>query len=110
MVWISDTNATFYFNIIIIILITKANDFSSSLCVQTSSEGNPASYPMGTRGVFSQSKVRQRCDADHSPLSSVEFKKDVFSWRLYGGSVAASLTYEHGDESQGSINVRNFTI
>jgi hypothetical protein len=110
MVWISDTNATLYFTIVIIILIIKANDFSCSLCVQTSSEGNPASYPVGTRWVFSQGKVRQRRDADHSPLSSAEFKKDVFSWSLYGGSVAASLTYEHGDESQGSIKVRNFTI
>jgi hypothetical protein len=27
-------------------------DFSSSLCVQTGSEVNPASYPVGTEGPF----------------------------------------------------------
>jgi hypothetical protein len=27
-------------------------DFSSSLCAQTSSEAHPASYPMGTRDPF----------------------------------------------------------
>jgi hypothetical protein len=30
----------------------EANDFSSSLCVQTSSEAHPASYPMGTGSPF----------------------------------------------------------
>jgi hypothetical protein len=30
----------------------EAKDFSSSLCVQTSSEAYPASYPMGTGGPF----------------------------------------------------------
>jgi hypothetical protein len=31
---------------------TEAMDFSSSLCVQTSSHSHPASYPMGTGGLF----------------------------------------------------------
>jgi hypothetical protein len=31
---------------------TEAEDFSSSLCVQTGSEARPASYPMGTGGPF----------------------------------------------------------
>jgi hypothetical protein len=30
----------------------EAMDFSSSLCVQTSSHSHPASYPMGTGGLF----------------------------------------------------------
>jgi hypothetical protein len=30
----------------------EANDFSSSLCVQTSSEAHPNSYPLGTGGSF----------------------------------------------------------
>jgi hypothetical protein len=30
----------------------QAKDFSSSVCVQTSSEAHPASYPKGTRGPF----------------------------------------------------------
>jgi hypothetical protein len=33
-------------------LPAEAKDFSSSLCVQTSSEAHPASYPMGYRGSF----------------------------------------------------------
>jgi hypothetical protein len=32
--------------------LVDAKDFSSSLCVQTSSEANPASYPMVTAGPF----------------------------------------------------------
>jgi hypothetical protein len=32
----------------------EANYFSSSLCVQTSSEAHPASYPMGTGESFSR--------------------------------------------------------
>jgi hypothetical protein len=31
---------------------SPAEDFSSSVCVQTSSEAHPASYPVGTRGPF----------------------------------------------------------
>jgi hypothetical protein len=49
-----------------------ANDFSSSLCVQTGSEAHPASCPMGTGGPFSGGKARPGRDADHSPPSSAE--------------------------------------
>jgi hypothetical protein len=33
---------------------TEIKHFSSSLCVQTSSDAHPASYPMGTGGSFPQ--------------------------------------------------------
>jgi hypothetical protein len=45
----------------------KAKNFSSSLCVQTSSATHPASYPMGTEGPFPGGKARPGRDADHSP-------------------------------------------
>jgi hypothetical protein len=45
------------------------NRFLSSLCVQTSTEAHPASYPTDTGG-----KARPKRDADHSPPSSVEVK------------------------------------
>jgi hypothetical protein len=44
-----------------------AEDFPSSLCVQTGSEAHPASYTMGTGGPFPGGKARPRSDADHSP-------------------------------------------
>jgi hypothetical protein len=50
----------------------EAKDFSSSLCVQTSSEAHPASYPKGTGG-----KARPRRDADHSPPCSAEVKNEL---------------------------------
>jgi hypothetical protein len=53
---------------------TGAEDFSSSLCVQTGSGAHPASYPMGTGGPFPGDKVRPGRDADHSPPSSAEVK------------------------------------
>jgi hypothetical protein len=43
----------------------EAEDFSSSLCVQTGSEAHPASYPMGTGGNFPGGKARPGHDADH---------------------------------------------
>jgi hypothetical protein len=49
-----------------------AKDFSSNLCVQTSSGAHPASCTMGTEGPFPGSKARPGRDADHSPLSSAE--------------------------------------
>jgi hypothetical protein len=49
-----------------------ADDFSSSLCVQTSSEAHPASCTMGTGGPFPGVKARPGRDADHSPPSSAE--------------------------------------
>jgi hypothetical protein len=53
-----------------------AKDFSSSLCVQTSSEAHPASCTMGTGGPFPGDKVRPRRDADHSPPSSAEVENE----------------------------------
>jgi hypothetical protein len=49
-----------------------AEDFSSSLCVQTGSGAHPASSTMGTGGPFPGAKARPGRDADHSPPSSVE--------------------------------------
>jgi hypothetical protein len=49
-----------------------AEDFSSSLCVQTGSGADPASCTMGTGGPFPGSKARPGRDADHSPPSSAE--------------------------------------
>jgi hypothetical protein len=41
-------------------------DFSSSLCIQTSSGAHPASYPAGTGGGGSPgAKARPGRDADH---------------------------------------------
>jgi hypothetical protein len=53
---------------------TRAQDFSSSLCVQTGSGAHPASYPIGTGGRFPGGKVRPERDADHSPQSRAEVK------------------------------------
>jgi hypothetical protein len=49
-----------------------AEDFSSSLCVQTGSGAHPASCTMGTGGPFPEGKARPGRDADHSPPSSAE--------------------------------------
>jgi hypothetical protein len=49
-----------------------AEDFSSSLFVQTGSGAHPASCTIGTGGPFSGSKARPGRDADHSPPSSAE--------------------------------------
>jgi hypothetical protein len=67
----------------------EAKNFSSSFCVQTSSEAHPASYPMSTEGPCSEGKARPRRDADHSPPSSAEVKNEELypspPWRLHGG-------------------------
>jgi hypothetical protein len=55
---------------------TGAEDFSSSLYVQTGSGAHPASYPMGTGGSFPGGKGRPGRDADHSPPSSAEVKNE----------------------------------
>jgi hypothetical protein len=39
--------------------LSKAKDLCSSLCVQTSYEAHPASYPMGTGGSFPGKKSGQ---------------------------------------------------
>jgi hypothetical protein len=36
--------------------LPEARDFSSSLCVQTGSDAEPASYPVGTEGPFPVAK------------------------------------------------------
>jgi hypothetical protein len=53
---------------------TGAEDFSSSLCVQTGSGAHPASYQTGIGGPFPGVKARPGRDADHSPPSSAEVK------------------------------------
>jgi hypothetical protein len=55
---------------------TKTEDFSSNLCVQTGSGAHPASYTVGTGGSFPGGKARPGRDADHSPSSSAEVKKE----------------------------------
>jgi hypothetical protein len=53
-----------------------AEDFSSSLCVQTGSGAHPASCPMGN-GVLSPGvKARPGREADHSPPSSAEVENE----------------------------------
>jgi hypothetical protein len=55
---------------------TEAEDFSSNLCVQTGSGAHPASCTGGTEGSLSGGKARPGRDADHSPPSSAEGKKE----------------------------------
>jgi hypothetical protein len=55
---------------------TKAEDFFSNLCVQTGSGANIASYAVDTGGSFPGGKERPGRDADHSPPSSAEVKKE----------------------------------
>jgi hypothetical protein len=50
--------------------------FSSILCIQTSSEADPASYPMDTGGPFPGGKARPGRDDDHSPPSSADVKNE----------------------------------
>jgi hypothetical protein len=49
-----------------------AEDFSSSICVQTGSGAHPASCKMGTGDPFPVGKSRPGRDADHSPPSNAE--------------------------------------
>jgi hypothetical protein len=49
-----------------------AEDFSSSLCVQTGSGAHPVSCTMGTGGPLPGGKARPGRDADHSPPSRTE--------------------------------------
>jgi hypothetical protein len=55
---------------------TDAENFPSSLCVQTGSGAHPVSCTMGTGGSLSGGKARPGRDADHSPPSSAEVKKE----------------------------------
>jgi hypothetical protein len=61
----------------------EAKDFSSKLCVQTSSEAHPASCTMGTGGSYRGGKARPGRDADYSPLSSAEVDKEYKSSYTY---------------------------
>jgi hypothetical protein len=45
----------------------EVKDFSSSLCVQTTSEAHPASYTIETVGPVPEGKARSGRDANHSP-------------------------------------------
>jgi hypothetical protein len=53
-----------------------AEDFSSSLCVQTGSGAHPASCTMCTGGPFPGGKARPGRDADYSPPSSAEVEDE----------------------------------
>jgi hypothetical protein len=55
---------------------TETEGFYSNLCVQTGSGAHPASCTMGTGGSFPGGKARPGRDADHSPPSSAEVKKE----------------------------------
>jgi hypothetical protein len=55
---------------------TEAEDFSSNLCIQTGPGYHPASCTVGTGGSFPGGKARPGRDADHSPPSSAEVKKE----------------------------------
>jgi hypothetical protein len=50
--------------------LAGAEDFSSNVCVQTSSGAHPASCTMGTGGPFHEGKARPGHDADQSPPSN----------------------------------------
>jgi hypothetical protein len=53
----------------------ETKDFSSSLYVQTGSGDHPASYSVGTEGLF-RGKERSGRDADHSSPSSTEVENE----------------------------------
>jgi hypothetical protein len=55
---------------------TEAEDFSSSLCIQTGSGAHPASCTVGTGGLFPGGKAWPGRDVDHSPPSSAEVKNE----------------------------------
>jgi hypothetical protein len=74
----------------------EAKDFSSSLCVQTSSEARPASYPVRTGARFTGGKAWPRHDADHSPRLVPRPRMGSFSSptsRLHGGSGTLYFTF-----------------
>jgi hypothetical protein len=55
---------------------TEVEDFSCNFCFQTCSGVHPASCTMGTAGSFPGGKARPGRDADHSPRSGAEVKKE----------------------------------
>jgi hypothetical protein len=54
----------------------EEQDFSSRLCVQTSSEAHPSSHPMGTGSPFPGGKARPWRDADHSLPGNADVKNE----------------------------------
>jgi hypothetical protein len=50
--------------------------FSSAPLFSTGSGAHPVTCPMGTGGSFPEGKARPGGDADHSPPSSAEVKKE----------------------------------
>jgi hypothetical protein len=79
----------------------KAKDFSSSLCVQTSSGAHPASCTMGTVGHFLGGKARSGPDAGHSSPSSGEVRNEQELYLLFplaptwcSGTALISICYE----------------
>jgi hypothetical protein len=56
--------------------LAEAKDFSSSLCVQSSSEAHPVSYTVVTEGPLTGSKTQPGHDADHSPPPSAEVRNE----------------------------------
>jgi hypothetical protein len=71
----------------------RQKNFFSSLCVQTSSEAHPASYPMGTNGPFPEDKTRPRRDADNSPPSTAEAKNEKKLYLL--STLSPALLYRN---------------
>jgi hypothetical protein len=69
---------------------TEAKDLSSSLCVETTSEAKPASYPMRTVCPFPGGKARPERVANHSTLSSAKDENEeiyiLSPCRMHGGS------------------------
>jgi hypothetical protein len=55
---------------------TETEDFSSCLFVQTSCGIHPASYTLDTGGSFPRGKALPGRDANHSPPSNAEVKKE----------------------------------
>jgi hypothetical protein len=70
--------------------LAQAGDLSSSLCVQTSSESHPASYPHGTRGPFlAVKRSRGVTSTTHShPVLRSRMRSYSSSppWDMHGGS------------------------
>jgi hypothetical protein len=75
--------------------LAEAKNFFSSLCVQTSNEAHPSSYPKGTGDPFSRGKVWPGHDANHSSPSSAKVKNEklLFPLPLVTCMVVAGLLY-----------------
>jgi hypothetical protein len=94
--WTSQSQCLYLLTIVNIESSEEAKDFSSSLCVQSSSEAHPASYPMGTGGPFPGVKRGWRVALTTHPYLLLKFRINKnynfsHSWRLHGSSGAALL-------------------